>query len=538
MKIQILFPVFLLLCFSNLISQDEPSDYLSPEFHKDRRNNVRNMMPKNSVSIFFANPVRNRANDVDYHYHQDPNFYYLTGFREPHAILLIFSEDQLVGDSSFNEVIFVQERNELMEMWNGKRLGAEGVKSKLGFENAYTTDQFTDIVPDFSTFDSVLFFDFKNDVRDDKNNPNDLFSLIEKFKTISNYPIDFNPEKEKFYDVISLAPNESAANVAQVLKSNLRYRPSLKDDKLLDEFQSATTQEKLLEIKQKITLKAAQSNLDAIGLTEIMRQLREIKTQEELKLMSKAAKISAVGQVEVMKAMNPELSEMEIQGIHEFVYKKYNVEYEGYPSIVGGGHNGCILHYIENTKMRVGNDLVLMDLGAEYHGYTADVTRTIPANGTFSYEQKAIYDLVYEAQEAGIKASLVGAEFRAPHNAAVEVIKKGLVDLGIIVDPKDYRKFFPHGTSHYVGLDVHDPGTTGPFKPNTIITVEPGIYIPDNSDCDPKWWGIAVRIEDTVLISDKGPVNLSNYAPRKSEEIEKLMRKKSPLSNFVLPEIQ
>ncbi len=538
MKIQILFPVFLLLCFSNLISQDEPSDYLSPEFHKDRRNNVRNMMPKNSVSIFFANPVRNRANDVDYHYHQDPNFYYLTGFREPHAILLIFSEDQLVGDSSFNEVIFVQERNELMEMWNGKRLGAEGVKSKLGFENAYTTDQFTDIVPDFSTFDSVLFFDFKNDVRDDKNNPNDLFSLIEKFKTISNYPIDFNPEKEKFYDVISLAPNESAANVAQVLKSNLRYRPSLKDDKLLDEFQSATTQEKLLEIKQKISLKAAQSNLDAIGLTEIMRQLREIKTQEELKLMSKAAKISAVGQVEVMKAMNPELSEMEIQGIHEFVYKKYNVEYEGYPSIVGGGHNGCILHYIENTKMRVGNDLVLMDLGAEYHGYTADVTRTIPANGTFSYEQKAIYDLVYEAQEAGIKASLVGAEFRAPHNAAVEVIKKGLVDLGIIVDPKDYRKFFPHGTSHYVGLDVHDPGTTGPFKPNTIITVEPGIYIPDNSDCDPKWWGIAVRIEDTVLISDKGPVNLSNYAPRKSEEIEKLMRKKSPLSNFVLPEIQ
>ncbi|MBL6649312.1 MAG: aminopeptidase P N-terminal domain-containing protein [Flavobacteriaceae bacterium] len=538
MKIQILFPVFLLLCFSNLISQDEPSDYLSPEFHKDRRNNVRNMMPKNSVSIFFANPVRNRANDVDYHYHQDPNFYYLTGFREPHAILLIFSEDQLVGDSSFNEVIFVQERNELMEMWNGKRLGAEGVKSKLGFENAYTTDQFTDIVPDFSTFDSVLFFDFKNDVRDDKNNPNDLFSLIEKFKTISNYPVDFNPEKEKFYDVISLAPNESAANVAQVLKSNLRYRPSLKDDKLLDEFQSATTQEKLLEIKQKITLKAAQSNLDAIGLTEIMRQLREIKTQEELKLMSKAAKISAVGQVEVMKAMNPELSEMEIQGIHEFVYKKYNVEYEGYPSIVGGGHNGCILHYIENTKMRVGNDLVLMDLGAEYHGYTADVTRTIPANGTFSYEQKAIYDLVYEAQEAGIKASVVGAEFRAPHNAAVEVIKKGLVDLGIIVDPKDYRKFFPHGTSHYVGLDVHDPGTTGPFKPNTIITVEPGIYIPDNSDCDPKWWGIAVRIEDTVLISDKGPVNLSNYAPRKSEEIEKLMRKKSPLSNFVLPEIQ
>ena len=538
MKTKILTLSTLFICFSFLFSQDEPQDYLSSEFHKDRRENVRNLMPKNSVSVFFANPVRNRANDVDYHYHQDPNFYYLTGFREPHAVLLIFSEYQTVGNFTFNEVVFVQERNELMEMWNGKRLGAEGIKSKLGFEHAFTTDMFTKIVPDLSVYESVLFFDFKNDVRDDKNNPNDLFSLIEKFKSMANYPSNFNPEKEKYYDVISLAPNESAANVAQVLKSNLRYTPSLKNDQLLEEFQSATTQEKLLEIKQKITLKAAESNLDAIGLIGIMRQLREIKTKDELKLMTKASKISAVGQVEVMKAMHPELSEMEIQGIHEFVYKKYNVEYEGYPSIVGGGHNGCILHYIENTKMRVGNDLVLMDLGAEYHGYTADVTRTIPADGTFSPEQKAIYDLVYQAQEAGINAAVVGAEFRAPHNAAVEVIKKGLMDLGIIKDPKDYRKFFPHGTSHYVGLDVHDPGTTGPYKPNTIITVEPGIYVRDNSDCDPKWWGIAVRIEDTVLISEDGPVNLSVYAPRKSEEIEKLMKKKSPLSNFILPEIQ
>ena len=218
-----------------------------------------------------------------------------------------------------------------MEMWNGKRLGADGIKSKLGFEYAFTTDKFTEIVPDLSIYESVLFFDFKNDVRDDKNNPNDLFSLIEKFKSMANYPSNFNPEKEKYYDVISLAPNESAANVAQVLKSNLRYRPSLKNDRLLEEFQSATNQKKLLEIKQKIALKAAESNLDAIGLIDIMKQLREIKTKDELKLMTKAAKISAIGQVEVMKAMHPELSEMEIQGIHEFVYKKYNVEYEGYP---------------------------------------------------------------------------------------------------------------------------------------------------------------------------------------------------------------
>jgi len=537
MKNKLLFTITFLFAFSLIYSQSEPQDYLSSEFHKDRRDNVRNLMPKNSVAVFFANPVRNRANDVDYHYHQDPNFYYLTGFREPNSVLLIFSEDQNNADDIFNELIFVQERDKLREMWNGKRLGPEGVKSKLGFKLAYTADKLTEIAPNFSTFDSVLFFDFKNDVRDNKGNVNDLFSLIEKFKIMSNYPIDFNPEKEKFYDVISLAPNESSANVAQVLKSNLRNRPSLKDDKLLNEFQSASSQETLLEIKQKITLRAAESNLDAIALSEIMRQLREIKTEEELVLMSKAAKISAIGQVEVMKAMNPSLSEMEIQGIHEFVYKKYNVEYEGYPSIVGGGHNGCILHYIENTKLNVGNDLVLMDLGAEYHGYTADVTRTIPANGYFSKEQKAIYDIVYEAQEAGIKAAVVGADFRAPHNAAVEVIKQGLIDLGIISDPKDYRNFFPHGTSHYVGLDVHDPGTTGPYRANSIITVEPGIYVQDKSDCDPKWWGIAVRIEDTILITENGPLNLSIDAPRKSDEIEKIMKKSSPLANFILPKI-
>eukprot|EP01089_Gocevia_fonbrunei_P017060 TRINITY_DN5442_c0_g2_i1.p1 TRINITY_DN5442_c0_g2~~TRINITY_DN5442_c0_g2_i1.p1 ORF type:complete len:233 (+),score=42.93 TRINITY_DN5442_c0_g2_i1:495-1193(+) len=229
------------------------------------------------------------------------------------------------------------------------------------------------------------------------------------------------------------------------------------------------------------------------------------------------------------------MSEMEIQGVHEFVYKKYGAEYEGYPSIVGGGNNGCILHYIENNKPKVGNDLVLMDLGAEYHGYTADVTRTIPANGKFLKEQKQIYDIVYNAQEAGIKASVLGASFQAPGQAASEVVAKGLMKLGIIGSPEEARKYFPHGTSHYLGLDVHDKGTYQPFKENTVITVEPGIYIPEGSDCDKKWWGIAVRIEDDILITKNGPVNLSGMAPRTTEAIEAVMKQTSPLDHFKLP---
>jgi Xaa-Pro aminopeptidase len=268
-----------------------------------------------------------------------------------------------------------------------------------------------------------------------------------------------------------------------------------------------------------------------------MGQLREAKTREELELMRIACEVSAVGQLEVMKAMKPGMSEMEVQGIHEFVFKKYGSEYEGYPSIVGGGNNGCILHYIDNNKPRLGSDLVLMDLGAEYHGYTADVTRTIPADGTFSTEQKIIYNIVLEAQQAGFEECRVGNDFRKPGQVAREIIDKRLAEIGLIEEGARHN-YFPHGTSHYVGLDVHDPGTYGTFKPGTIITVEPGIYIPEGSDCDPKWWGIAVRIEDCILITEDGWINLSGRAPRTVEDIEKTMAMPSPLDDFILPDIK
>jgi Xaa-Pro aminopeptidase len=291
------------------------------------------------------------------------------------------------------------------------------------------------------------------------------------------------------------------------------------------------------ELNTTNTLAPKKATLDSKKLSTFMAGLRQIKLEEEMVLLKKAIRISAMGQREIMKAMHPGMSEAEIQGIHEFVYKKYGSEYEGYPSIVGAGHNGCVLHYIENSKMQVENELVLMDLGAEYHGYTADVTRTIPANGKFTPEQKAIYDLVYEAQEAGIAATTVGNNFRAPDAAARKVINEGLIKLGITKTEAEGRKYFPHGTSHYLGLDVHDPGLRGPFEPNMVITVEPGIYIPEGSDCDKKWWGIAVRIEDDILITANGPVNLSADAPRKSDEIEALMKESSPLDDFHLPKL-
>lgn len=533
----ILFLAGTLLIGIQASAQDTPSDFLSADFHKERRDAVREMMPANSVAVFFANAERNRANDVDYIYHQDPNFYYLTGYREPNAVLLIFSKNQNSDDgSAYNEVLYVQERDPRAEQWNGKRLGVEGARSVLGFETVYNGSEFSKASTDFKNFDTVLFFDFQNDFRDTSNEA-DLFDLIKDFKIKTNYPSDYNPAKQRMYSMIKSTDIENSANVAQILGRYLNRDEDLKKDALLIGFVNATDNKLRGEIKEKVTLELGTNNLNSARLGEIMATLRETKTDEEMVLLRKAIEISAVGQVEVMKAMHPNMSETEIQGVHEYVYKKYGAEYEGYPSIVGGGNNGCILHYIENNKPKVGNDLVLMDLGAEYHGYTADVTRTIPANGKFSKEQKQIYDIVYDAQEAGIEASVVGATFQAPGQAASKVVAEGLLKLGIIADLESAKTYFPHGTSHYLGLDVHDQGTYQAFKPNTVITVEPGIYIPEGSDCDEKWWGIAVRIEDDILITDDGPVNLSAMAPRTTKEIEKTMALPSPLDDFQLPEL-
>jgi Xaa-Pro aminopeptidase len=286
-----------------------------------------------------------------------------------------------------------------------------------------------------------------------------------------------------------------------------------------------------------VTPEPTKNNLDAKSLHGIMDRLRGIKTAEELEMVKKAVRISCMGQVEVMKAMKPGMSEREVQGIHEFVFKKYQAEDLGYPSIVGAGHNGCILHYIDNYKPEItSKELILMDLGAEFHGYTADITRTIPVNGKFSAEQKQIYELVLAAQEEAMKVCKPGTNFSELYMATKKIIDKGLADLGVI-KPNQAHRYYPHGCCHHIGLDVHDRGEYSKLQENMIITIEPGIYIPDNSPCDPKWWGISVRIEDDYLLTKNGYEHLSKSAPRTVKDIEDTMKLTSPLDSFVLPPI-
>jgi Xaa-Pro aminopeptidase len=256
-----------------------------------------------------------------------------------------------------------------------------------------------------------------------------------------------------------------------------------------------------------------------------------------MEMIRKAVRISCAGQVEVMKAMKPGMSEREIEGIHEYVFKKYQAEDVGYPSIVGAGHNGCILHYIDNYKPNItSKELILMDLGAEYRGYTADITRTIPVSGKFSPQQKQIYELVLKAQEEGMKMCKPGVTLAELTKRTHEVVGQGLKDLGIIKEATQSSMYYPHSCCHHIGLDVHDKGFRK-MEENMVITIEPGIYIPENANCDKKWWGIAVRIEDDFLITKDGNELLSVSAPRTIEEIEATMKLPSPLDDFILPEL-
>ena len=291
----------------------------------------------------------------------------------------------------------------------------------------------------------------------------------------------------------------------------------------------------LTDLKSRSAYLLRDYNFDIVLLERFMASLREVKTQEELTLLKRAVQISAQGQREVMKAINPNMTEREVQGIHQLVYKKYGAAHEGYPSIVGAGDNACVLHYITNDKTDIENQLILMDLGAEYNGYTADVTRTIPVSGKFTPEQRALYEIVYESQTAGIEAAKKGVSFNTITQICFKVVQEGLLELGIIKNPDEFRRYLPHGVSHHIGLDVHDPRYTPYLKPNMVITVEPGIYIPEGSSCDPKWWDIGIRIEDDILITEGEPVNLSADAPRAWDKIESLMSEKSPLDDFTLP---
>lgn len=274
-----------------------------------------------------------------------------------------------------------------------------------------------------------------------------------------------------------------------------------------------------------------------IDPAEIIRDMRAIKDAHELDLIKKACAISAEGYISALKAIKPSMYEYEVQAIIEYAFIKNGANEPAYPSIVGAGANAICLHYDTNNCMMKDGDLILIDAGAEYGYYAADITRTFPVNGRFSEIQRSLYNIVLNAQLAAIDEIKVGNKLDAYHDKAVQVIVDGLMDIGLlkgekdkIMEEKSFRKFYMHGTGHWLGLDVHDVGSRKfgdemrTFEPGMIVTVEPGLYVAEDlEDVDEKYKGIGIRIEDDVLVTEDGNEVLTSAVPKKIEDIEKVM---------------
>lgn len=273
-----------------------------------------------------------------------------------------------------------------------------------------------------------------------------------------------------------------------------------------------------------------------LELGHLLDEMRLFKSREELVLMRRAAAISVRAHAAAMRAVRPGMYEYELQAELEYEFRRHGGE-PAYGSIVGAGGNACILHYGANRARIAAGDLVLIDAGAEYAGYAADISRTFPASGVFSAEQRALHDLVHAAQAAALAQSRPGVPFGAVHDAAVRVLAEGMLTLGLlrgqldeVLETGSYRRFYPHKSGHWLGLDVHDvgeyriDGEPRLLEPGMVLTIEPGIYIPpDAMDVDAQWRGIGIRIEDDVVVTREGHEVLTRNLARSADEVEAFM---------------
>ena len=446
--------VAFLFLFGSFAAQAQSG--ITPEEYGQRRAVLMSKMEPNSVAIFKARDVSVRSNDVNYLYHQDPNFHYFTGCDEPKSYLLLCPEGvQVDSVTKAKEVFFLRPKTHSAA---GESLGLEGAKLQLGFAVVLEASE-------------LLGF----------------------------------------------------AKRALAGKKILYYFPSI-PDVVYDPLMEKRT---ILSREVKSELQAAFPGLEIKNLYTPIAEMRSIKSSAELALLQKAIDATITAHIEAMKSCEAEMYEYELQAVIEYCFAKNGAEYQGFPSIVGSGPNSCILHYEANRRKMHNGEVVVMDIGAEVQGYSADVTRTIPVNGTFSQAQREIYEIVLRANEESIKEFRPGALPITPSQKAYDIIAEGLMKLDIIKDRNDARNYYMHGLSHHIGLDVHDLGPFGkPYTPGMVLTDEPGIYIPEGSPCDKKYWNIGVRIEDDVLITAEGNHVLSAGAPKAVKDIESLMNKK------------
>lgn len=433
------------------------NDLIPPDEYQRRRQAFMQSIEPEAVAIFYSAPERRRNNTLRYQYRQDDNFYYLTGFDEPNAILVLTPSGvpiSVLGDTSrrrVTEILFVMKKDPHREMWEGRLFGPEAAMELLKIEYAATNDKFKSAAPFFA------------------------------------------------------------------MRYEKVYLPTFREDF------SGEIKHLLLPLHE--TLDDARNRIEIKDPTSIVNKMRAVKSPEELRLIRRATEISVVAHRQAMTSCKPGMYEYELYAIYEYVFRKLGAEFSAYPCIVGAAENSVILHYRTSRKQMKDGEIVLADCGAEYHNYATDITRTFPVNGKFSKPQQEIYELVLKAQEEAMKEIKPGVPFSNASRRADQVLMEGMLQLGIIQDTSQFKRFYPHRLGHPVGLNVHDVSLPV-LQPGMVYTVEPGVYIPENSPgVDPKYYNIGVRIEDVVLVTEDGYELLSKGLPRTVKEIEELMKK-------------
>ncbi|WP_221793122.1 Xaa-Pro aminopeptidase [Oceanobacter mangrovi] len=432
---------------------------LDPSEYPRRRQQLMAQLNDNSIAIIPSSPTHVRNRDVEYLYRQDSDFYYLTGFDEEHAVLVL-----IPGREHGEYVLFCQEKIKEQEIWTGRRVGPEAAPAVLGCDDAFPITDIDDILP----------------------------GLIEG--------------KDRIYANLGTSPEFDGQLMGWVNHIRKQVR------------------------------NGSQPPREFCGLDHILHEMRLIKSDAEIDVMQRAADISAEAHCRAMQLVKPGMYEYQLDAELTRTFMAAGSRWPAYPSIVGAGENACILHYTRNDAQIQDGDLILIDAGCELDFYASDITRTFPANGRFSPEQKALYQLVLDSQYAAMEHIYAGKHWNEFHDAALKVLVTGLVELGLlqgevdaIIEAGDYRRFYMHKTGHWLGMDVHDvgeyrvDGQPRMLECGMVLTVEPGLYVaPDDETVEARWRGIGIRIEDDVVVREDGCEVLTRAVPKSVEEIEAL----------------
>lgn len=437
---------------------------ISVEEYRARRQTLMADLPLNSAVLLLSASLKTRSRDSEYAFRQDSDFHYLTGFPEPEALLLL-----LPGREEGESILFCQDKDATLETWSGFRLGAAGAEKEYGLDQA---------------FENV-----EREVR--------LSELLDGRETL----------------YLPLDDGESLA-LADAIRSELGARRR----------QGAVAPSRFSDV------------------TPLLHEQRLVKSEGELALLRHAAEISSRAHVRAMRTVAPGLYEYQLQAELEHEFAWHGASAPAYASIVGGGVNACVLHYIANRQQLDDGDLVLIDAGAEFALYAGDITRTFPVNGRFSAPQRALYEVVLAAQERAVTSIAPGITLTEIHEGVVHDLTRGLLALGLLegdgeqdlashIESATYRRFYMHSTSHWLGLDVHDvgdyqlAGKPRHLIPGMVLTIEPGLYIPDADDIPQAFRGIGIRIEDNVAVTASGHEILTDSVPKRVADIEQLMAK-------------